>query len=79
MTLFVNYCVIERTFNVLKICQLSCVTVIPIPVLLCRTFPIQNICVHLKIFLKSLFAPQIPCDGLSDGREDLPGSCQREK
>ena len=30
-------------------------------------------------FLKSLFAPQIPCDGLSDGREDLPGSCQREK
>ena len=41
------HCVVERTLNVLRICQVSCIPVTPIPVLLCRTFPIQKFCVYV--------------------------------
>ena len=37
------------------------------------------ICIYSKIFHKSLFAPQIPCEGFSDWREDLPCCCQWEQ
>ena len=41
---------------------------------------VLRLCVYVYVtFLKSLFVPQISCEGFSDGREDLPGSYQREE